>query len=756
VTSTDQPHSVAALVRRYRITAGLSQEALAERAGLSVRGLSDLERGLSRVPRLDTLTRLADALELDAAARETLVEASGHLDLVSDADIVAQPVTTRVIQRLPGYLNTLVGREADEAAVARLLREPGVRLLTLTGPGGVGKTRLAVKVASELGDVSSDGVVYAPLAPVSDASRVLVSIAQALGVGERGDVGLFDAVTLALRAARVLLVIDNFEHVLEAAPLMADLLLSSPEVRILVTSRTLLRIAGEHVYPVGPLALPSVEHDVGMTPDAATRSPAVALFLSRAQAVQPDFSLTTENLASVVELCRELDGLPLALELAAARIPMLPPTELLARLKPGMALLSTGRRDAPVRHRALRDAIAWSYDLLSPEEQQLFRWLGVFAGGWTLGLAEAVCAEPLAAQSVFDGLAALVEHSLVQVQQADTTRASRFRLLETIREHAQERLARSGETPSARSRHAAAMLQMAEDAEPHLLSGDRERWLRQLDVEIDNLRAALAWSLSPDGDPELGQRLAGSLSWFWYLRGHLNEGDQWSERLVAADLHTEYTTGRARAKNCRGGIALMLGKVALARRYLEEGVRLFRLGQDPRLTQGLALLSMALTSLGQPDEAIELLRESASLAVADGNTWFEAYALTNQGAAVLQQGWTDEAEELYRRGLALFSAVEDPWGRGVALRALAGLSADRGEYAEARARYAGAADTFRETRDMRLLAQALSSLAKVALRDGAAGSAGDALREALPYWQELGISAGVVRCLAGLATVAAA
>jgi non-specific serine/threonine protein kinase len=748
-------------VRRYRITAGLSQEALAERAGLSVRGLSDLERGLSRVPRLDTLSRIADALELDASARETLVEASGHLDLSSDASALSQSaaplVTARAPQHLPGYLTALVGREADQGAIARLLRERSLRLLTLTGPGGVGKTRLAVQAASEFGDASGDSVVYVPLAPVSDASRVLASIAQALGVGERSDVGLFEAVTLALRAQRTLLVLDNFEHVLEAAPLVTDLLLTCPEVRIMVTSRTLLRIGGEHVYPVRPLALPSIDQEVGLTPEAASQSPAVALFLSRAQAVQPGFAITLDNVGSVVGVCRELDGLPLALELAAARIPVLPPTELLGRLKPGMALLSTGQRDAPARHRALRDAIAWSYDLLTPEQQRLFRWLGVFAGGWSLQLAETVCAEPGGVQSVFDGLAELVEHSLVQVQvpQDDAVSASRFRLLETIRDYAQVRLSTSGEAPSARRRHATAMLALVEEAEPHLLTRGREVWLRRLDLELDNIRTALAWSLTPDGDAELGQCMAGSLSWFWYLRGHLNEGEQWSDRLIAAGTSTEYTPGSARVHNSRGGTAIMLGDAAGARPYLAETVRLYRLGEDPRLPLGLALFAITLTSLGQPREAIELLRECASLAAAAGSEWFEAYALTNQGAATLQLGQAAEAEELYRHSLSLFSMVDDPWGRGIALRALAGLAADRANYAEARPLYARAVDTFRETRDTRGLAQALLGLAKAALRDGAAEAAGKALREALGYWQELGISAGVVRCLAGLAAVAA-
>jgi tetratricopeptide (TPR) repeat protein len=350
-----------------------------------------------------------------------------------------------------------------------------------------------------------------------------------------------------------------------------------------------------------------------------------------------------------------------------------------------------------------------------------------------------------------------VEHSLtqVQVQQADDVTPARFRLLETIREHAQERLALSGEAAIARRRHAEAILRMAEEAEPHLLTRDRERWLRMLDVELDNARAALTWSLSADGDPEIGQRLVGSLSWLWYLRGHLHEGEDWCEKLIARGVSAEYTPGSARVQGTLGGMRLLLGEPAAARPYLEEAVRLFRLGRDPRLPQPLTLLPIALTSLGQPRDAIALLRECVSLATAAGSDWYVAYALASQGAATRQLGDAAAAEEFYRRSLDLFTIVEDQWGRGIALRALAALAADRADYATARSMYGEAAAAFRETHDIRGLAQALLGLGKSALHDGAPTAALAAFTEALAHWRQLGMHAGVVRCVAGLATVAA-
>ena len=523
---------------------------------------------------------------------------------------------------------------------------------------------------------------------------------------------------------------------------------------MLVTSRTRLRVHGEHTFRVQPLTVPDMAQ--AWTPEDALTWPSVALFLERARAVQPAFALTAENVQAVVAISRRLDGLPLALELAAARVAVLPPAAMLGRLEQHQSVLTGGPRDAPARHRGLRDAIAWSHDLLSPPEQRLFRRLSAFAGGWTLAMAEQVCVDPDTEESVLDGLAALVEQSLIQPT-VDARGEPRFGLLETIRAHAQDRLEASGEASDIRRRHATAFLSLAEEAEPHLVSADRGPWLHRLDLELDNVRAALAWSTSAEGDPEIGQLLVGSVSWFWYLRGRLQEGRMWSERLLARTSDGPPTPGRARAFYALGGVALMQGDAASSHPSLANSVELFRAqGDRRRLAHGLALLGLATASLGEPTVALELYGQTVELARAIGDTWIEAYTLTNQGAARVLVGEPAAADALYRASLNLFESLDDPWGRSIAMRGLAGLELARGQYAAARSLYDESVPLFRQTGDTRGLAQTLLSLGKAALRDGSADHAEEVFAEALARWKDLDISAGVVRCLAGLAMVAAA
>jgi predicted ATPase/transcriptional regulator with XRE-family HTH domain len=703
---TDTGLAFGDLLRRHRDSAGLTQEDLAERTGLTPQAISLLERSVRRRPHRYTVQKLAEALGLEGQ------ELAGF-ETASRRPPASRSETGPTRRSLPISLTPLIGREQEVEAVIRLLCDGDVRLLTLTGPGGVGKTRLAVEVARRSGGEFEDGAVFVPLAPVREPGLIPPALAEALGIRDVADQSLQETLKLHLRDARMLLLLDNFEHLLEAVPLVSDLVAACPRLTVLATSRTPLRISGEHQFPVHPLPLPDTEAPA--PGKALERSPALELFRQRAKSVTPDFEVTDTNAEAVARICRRLDGLPLAIELAAARVKLFSPHALLERLDRRLNLLVGGARDLPDRQRTLRDTVAWSYDLLDPDEQILFQRLSVFAGGCSLEAAEAVCGSGPDRPEVGDVLemmAALVDNSLLEarseVSAGGGDEGPRFEMLETIREYAAERLESGGEAEAMRRAHALYYLSLAEATQPEVSARMLKEWIAILGRDHDNLRAALGWAIRR-GEVDVGVQL-GLMMWrFWAEHYHLGEGRRWLEAVLALDRPEVQATGDDPTLPARrwAFLHLVTGILSAGQRdfdravaLYEESLALYReLGHERGASGPLRELGEVAYLRGDYDRAVALGEQAFAISREYGSAFGSGLAVCTLSDALRARGDLERARTLLEESLVSLRRQEYPLR---VANALANTLSRLGSIACEMGGYARASGLFRESLDLAL------------------------------------------------------
>ena len=752
------------LLREHRLAARLTQEALSERSGVSPRTIQEVESG-SVHPRRSTALSLVDALSLSDHARDELLrtaasrprqhpstrggvsERGGAPDVRPLHEPAAEPATREpalvalprpVPTNLPWPVSSLLGREGDLAAIRDLIVERRQRLVTLTGVGGSGKTRLAIQAAKDLLDQFADGVWLVELASTADPALVVRSVAGVLGVHEVSDATLLDALLGIVRRKRLLLVLDNCEHLISAcAELAARLLAVGPDLAILVTSREPLQIAGEQRWPVRPLAVPDPRTATSF--QALGEIASVRLFVERARAIDPELALTERNADAVAQICARLDGIPLAIELAASRIKVLSAQQIAARLDGSFRLLAGGARTGPTRQQTMEAALDWSYNLLSETEQAAFRALSTFAGGFDLEAAERVASEQgshslLATHdSLLDVLGSLVDKSLVVAERTQTGR--RYRLLEPVRQYAELALAARGERDGALARHAAYYAALVERAAPLLHGPEQIDWLDRLETERDNLRATLTWT-TERGDPEAGLRLAVALAQYWVAHGYLSEGRRWLDlfltepRLAGSsdDLRLQATMAagvlalwqgdlaqaddllsrtvqqaqvlgdrrsEARARIDLAAALRRQGNVPAAEHSAEAGLRLaYELADESAIAHALFQRGIVYRDAQATDRAVAALEESVTRHRRLGDAHRAAIALTMLGWARQEAGDQERAAACLREGATILRSVGDRAFFLFALRGLAYVSHDQGEHRRA-ARWYGASEAFR-------------------------------------------------------------
>lgn len=690
----------------------------------------------------DELADLHDFLLVGESSLVTQVQKEAEefgVELLTLEAAKAKFAATKIIpNNLPALPAFFVGRESEVNVICNLL-EKDYRLLTLLGPGGVGKTRLALEVAQQALKRKGfeDGVFFVPLAAISNPALVLPSIAQTLGVAEEATKTVLASLTSALKDKHILLVLDNLEQVISAATAIAELLAHCPRLSVLVTSRMPLHLSLEQEFPVLPLALPGSQ----LNTEGVKYFPSVELFVERAKAVQPTFELTSENASAVARVCTKLDGLPLAIELAAARVKLFSPHRLLERLEHSLELLGQGKRDSPERHQTLRQAIAWSYNLLSEEEQTLFRHLAIFIGGFTLEAAEAIV--PPLKLSVLDGITALLDQSLLYQTGVD----GRFSMLETLREFGLEQLGASGEREGAAKAHAAFFLTFAEDAERHLLGQKHKEYSDALELDHDNLRAALTHA-ETQHDIETGLRLGAALWRFWNVRGHMREGREWLERFIHVPGSVVHPRAKARALNALGTLVFETNSFREARAYFESSLALWRsLEDDKNALTALNNLTWVLFGVGKVQEGRVFANEALALAQRLGQPRAEALAFNNLGWFEQFQGNFLASRHALEQSLELRKRAHDERGVAFAQGNLALTLVYLGDYEAARALLDEAFETLQRLNDKQLLSYIYDIKATLEFFLGNRDLAETFLQEALGLWREIGSDVGIALTL---------